>query len=107
MNVRLAARKVSTGETRVVELGPHHPLIRRIGSINDADHLAHYMDFELGQNNWSCDCNRCSFFGDDYPEDCEEKEYAVEWFEINGRKFSAEDNYGRKFSRLDWEDLES
>ena len=97
MKATLQARRVSTGETRVVELGPHHPLIGRIGFVNDVDDLAYYLAFELGQNNWSCDCNRSSFFGEEGPDVCEEKEFAVDWFEVDGVRYAAEDDYGRGF----------
>ena len=95
--VMLSARKVSTGETRVVTLESDHPLITRIGANNVPD-LIHYLHFELGENNWSCDCNRCLFFGDDFPEGCEESEYAVDWFSVDGRRFVSQDDYGLEFT---------
>jgi hypothetical protein len=94
--VLLSARKFSTGETRTVTLGADHPLILRIGARSVPD-LIHYLHFELEDNNWSCDCNRCLFFDDDFFNDCQESEYAVDWFSVDGLKFVSQDDYGRRF----------
>ena len=94
--VLLSVRKVSTGEKRVITLEAKHPLITRIGADN-TEELIHYLLFELEDNNWSCDCNRCQFFGDADAEGCQASEYAVDWFSVDGRRFAATDEYGHEF----------
>jgi hypothetical protein len=94
--ILISVTKLSLGETKEVELGKKHPLIVRIGA-NDIDELIYYLEFELGDNNWSCDCNRCLFFGDEPSVECREAEYAVNWFEVDGRRFLSTNKYGTEF----------
>ena len=96
--VAICCRKNSTGETRTQVLKPDHPLLTRVGKQEEDEDFIYYLQFELADNNWSCDCNRHQFFGEEREsEGCLEEEYAIEWFSIGNRLFKSADNYGSFF----------